>query len=157
MSSIISPILYYVMQLTLLLAVQLLRFPRVCHMTVLAFFATLLFSLSPLNVTSASGSLPVSSWQKYAHVRQAQRGSKPYYTSVVWWCGVLLMGVGELGNFAAYGFAPASLIAPLGCVSVIGESDLFFFPPLRSYIINALRQKERLLPRRTTGRKNLQC
>lgn len=35
------------------------------------------------------------------------------------------MGVGELGNFAAYGFAPASLIAPLGCVSVIGECDLF--------------------------------
>ncbi|TNN42640.1 NIPA-like protein 2 [Liparis tanakae] len=59
---------------------------------------------------------------KYAHVRQSQRGSKPYYTSVVWWCGVALMGVGELGNFAAYGFAPASLIAPLGCVAVIGRS-----------------------------------
>ncbi|XP_036930456.1 NIPA-like protein 2 isoform X1 [Acanthopagrus latus] len=60
--------------------------------------------------------------QKYAHVRQAQRGSKPYYTSVMWWCGVTLMGVGELGNFAAYGFAPASLIAPLGCVSVIASA-----------------------------------
>ncbi|XP_049902602.1 NIPA-like protein 2 isoform X2 [Epinephelus moara] len=58
--------------------------------------------------------------QKYAHVRQSQRGSKPYYTSAMWWCGVVLMGIGELGNFAAYGFAPASLIAPLGCVSVIG-------------------------------------
>ncbi|XP_061804807.2 NIPA-like protein 2 [Nerophis lumbriciformis] len=60
--------------------------------------------------------------QKYAHVRQCQRGSKPYYTSVVWWGGVLLMGVGELGNFAAYGFAPASLIAPLGCVAVIASA-----------------------------------
>uniref|UniRef100_A0A3B4F5K4 NIPA like domain containing 2 n=1 Tax=Pundamilia nyererei TaxID=303518 RepID=A0A3B4F5K4_9CICH len=60
--------------------------------------------------------------QKYAHVRQAQRGSKPYYTSTTWWCGVVLMGVGELGNFAAYGFAPASLIAPLGCVSVIASA-----------------------------------
>ncbi|XP_034729614.1 NIPA-like protein 2 [Etheostoma cragini] len=60
--------------------------------------------------------------QKYAHVRQSQRGSKPYYTSVMWWCGVVLMGVGELGNFAAYGFAPASLIAPLGCVSVIASA-----------------------------------
>ncbi|XP_065813891.1 NIPA-like protein 2 [Labrus bergylta] len=60
--------------------------------------------------------------QKYAHVRQAQRCSKPYYTSVIWWCGVILMGVGELGNFAAYGFAPASLIAPLGCVSVIASA-----------------------------------
>ncbi|MEQ2311654.1 hypothetical protein AMECASPLE_022581 [Ameca splendens] len=62
--------------------------------------------------------------QKYAHVRQAQRGSKPYYTSAMWWCGVVLMGIGELGNFAAYGFAPASLIAPLGCVSVIGQKSL---------------------------------
>ncbi|XP_008431104.1 NIPA-like protein 2 isoform X1 [Poecilia reticulata] len=60
--------------------------------------------------------------QKYAHVRQAQRGSKPYYTSGMWWSGVVLMGVGELGNFAAYGFAPASLIAPLGCVSVIASA-----------------------------------
>ncbi|KAJ3597799.1 hypothetical protein NHX12_001316, partial [Muraenolepis orangiensis] len=60
--------------------------------------------------------------QKYTHVRQAQRGSKPYYTSRLWWCAVLLMGVGELGNFAAYGFAPASLIAPLGCVSVIASA-----------------------------------
>lgn len=60
--------------------------------------------------------------QKYAHVRQCQRGSKPYYTSALWWCGVALMGVGELGNFAAYGFAPASLIAPLGCVSVIASA-----------------------------------
>ncbi|XP_016414499.1 NIPA-like protein 2 [Sinocyclocheilus rhinocerous] len=57
--------------------------------------------------------------QKYTHVRQSQRGTKPYYTSRLWWCGILLMGLGELGNFAAYGFAPASLIAPLGCVSVI--------------------------------------
>ncbi|XP_076004605.1 NIPA-like protein 2 isoform X3 [Genypterus blacodes] len=60
--------------------------------------------------------------QKYAHVRQSQCGSKPYYTSVLWWSGVVLMGVGELGNFAAYGFAPASLIAPLGSVSVIASA-----------------------------------
>ncbi|XP_068616404.1 NIPA-like protein 2 [Brachionichthys hirsutus] len=60
--------------------------------------------------------------QKYVHIRQAQRGSQPYYTSVVWWFGLTLMGVGELGNFAAYGFAPASLIAPLGCVSVIASA-----------------------------------
>lgn len=78
-----------------------------------------------LLLTDACGSL--SSRQKYAHVRQSQRDSKPYYTSAVWWCGVALMGIGELGNFAAYGFAPASLIAPLGSVSVIGECHLF--PP----------------------------
>lgn len=36
------------------------------------------------------------------------------------------MGLGELGNFAAYGFAPASLIAPLGCVSVVGKPYCLF-------------------------------
>ncbi|XP_077454508.1 NIPA-like protein 2 [Stigmatopora argus] len=60
--------------------------------------------------------------QKYAHVHLSQQGAKPYYTSVLWWFGLVLMGVGELGNFAAYGFAPASLIAPLGCVSVIASA-----------------------------------
>uniref|UniRef100_A0A672K1G6 NIPA like domain containing 2 n=1 Tax=Sinocyclocheilus grahami TaxID=75366 RepID=A0A672K1G6_SINGR len=64
--------------------------------------------------------------QKYTHVRQSQRGTKPYYTSRLWWCGILLMGLGELGNFAAYGFAPASLIAPLGSVSVIGKTFPLF-------------------------------
>jgi hypothetical protein len=37
------------------------------------------------------------------------------------------MGLGELGNFAAYGFAPASLIAPLGCVSVIGNFRIIVY------------------------------
>ncbi|XP_034554363.1 NIPA-like protein 2 isoform X2 [Notolabrus celidotus] len=40
----------------------------------------------------------------------------------MWWSGVVLMGIGEMGNFAAYGFAPASLIAPLGCVAVIASA-----------------------------------
>ncbi|XP_065255600.1 NIPA-like protein 2 [Emys orbicularis] len=61
--------------------------------------------------------------QKYAHLRLAcQANQKPYYTSKLWWCGIILMGLGELGNAAAYGFAPATLIAPLGCVSVIGSA-----------------------------------
>ncbi|KAL0963313.1 hypothetical protein UPYG_G00304490 [Umbra pygmaea] len=74
--------------------------------------------------------------QKYAHMRQSQsRGSKPYYYSFLWWGGVVIMGLGELGNFAAYGFAPASLIAPLGCVSVIASaiiSVLFLKETLRA-------------------------
>lgn len=32
------------------------------------------------------------------------------------------MVVGEIGNFSAYGFAPASLVAPLGTTTVIGET-----------------------------------
>ena len=31
------------------------------------------------------------------------------------------MALGELGNFSAYGFAPASLVAPLGTTTVVGE------------------------------------
>ncbi|XP_043921572.1 NIPA-like protein 2 [Protopterus annectens] len=61
--------------------------------------------------------------QKCTHLRLSQRGNpKPYYKSKLWWCGIILMGIGELGNFAAYGFAPATLVAPLGCVAVIASA-----------------------------------
>nr|DBA24092.1 TPA: hypothetical protein GDO54_011793 [Pyxicephalus adspersus] len=74
--------------------------------------------------------------QKYTHLRLAQQQDPiPYYRSKLWWCGVLLMGIGELGNFAAYGFAPATLVAPLGCVAVIGSaviSVLFLKESLRA-------------------------
>lgn len=63
----------------------------------------------------------------------------------MWWCGVILMGFGELGNFAAYGFAPASLIAPLGCVSVIGKGS-----PFSSHTLSM--QDERLFPWRGNDR-----
>ncbi|XP_041044966.1 NIPA-like protein 2 isoform X2 [Carcharodon carcharias] len=78
--------------------------------TVLAITGNVLISIS-LNI------------QKYTHVRLlCQESPIPYYKSKLWWCGIVLMGMGELGNFAAYGFAPATLVAPLGCVSVIGGS-----------------------------------
>ena len=32
------------------------------------------------------------------------------------------MGLGEIGNFSAYGYAPASVVAPLGTTTVIGKS-----------------------------------
>ncbi|XP_073855271.1 NIPA-like protein 2 isoform X2 [Macaca fascicularis] len=61
--------------------------------------------------------------QKYSHLQLAQQEHpRPYFKSVLWWSGVLLMAVGETGNFAAYGFAPITLIAPLGCVSVTGSA-----------------------------------
>uniref|UniRef100_A0A8C5MTU1 NIPA like domain containing 2 n=1 Tax=Leptobrachium leishanense TaxID=445787 RepID=A0A8C5MTU1_9ANUR len=65
------------------------------------------------------------SQQKYTHLRLArQQNPIPYYRSKLWWCGIIVMGIGELGNFAAYGFAPATLVAPLGCVSVIGSAAI---------------------------------
>uniref|UniRef100_UPI00398EE03B NIPA-like protein 2 n=1 Tax=Pristiophorus japonicus TaxID=55135 RepID=UPI00398EE03B len=80
--------------------------------TVLAITGNILISIS-LNI------------QKYTHVRLlCQESPTPYYKSKLWWCGIVLMGVGELGNFAAYGFAPATLVAPLGCVSVIASAAI---------------------------------
>ena len=37
--------------------------------------------------------------------------------------GIFLMVFGEIGNFSAYGFAPASLVAPLGTTTVIGKQE----------------------------------
>lgn len=39
-----------------------------------------------------------------------------YLRSKLWWLGQLLITVGEGGNFVSYGFAPASVVAPLGTV-----------------------------------------
>ena len=44
-----------------------------------------------------------------------------YLKSKIWWCGITLMVLGEVGNFMAYGFAPASVVAPLGTTTVVGE------------------------------------
>ncbi|XP_059528120.1 NIPA-like protein 2 isoform X2 [Myotis daubentonii] len=61
--------------------------------------------------------------QKYSHLQLAHQGhARPFFRSLLWWGGALLMALGETGNFAAYGFAPITLIAPLGCMSVTGSA-----------------------------------
>lgn len=47
--------------------------------------------------------------------------SKTYLSSPFWWSGILLMIVGEAGNFLAYGFAPASIVSPLGVVALVSN------------------------------------
>lgn len=42
-----------------------------------------------------------------------------YLKRPLWWAGMLTMAVGEIANFAAYTFAPAILVTPLGALSVI--------------------------------------
>ncbi|KAK7502117.1 hypothetical protein BaRGS_00006481 [Batillaria attramentaria] len=60
--------------------------------------------------------------QKYTHLKNAEREETRHYTrNPLWWVGLLLMGLGEIGNFTAYGFAPASLVAPLGTTTVIAN------------------------------------
>lgn len=37
-----------------------------------------------------------------------------YYKQSVWWLGQFMITLGEIGNFVAYGFSSAILVAPLG-------------------------------------------
>lgn len=46
---------------------------------------------------------------------------KSYLKSPYWWFGIVLMTIGEAGNFLAYGFAPASIVSPLGVVALISN------------------------------------
>ncbi|KAJ6110003.1 hypothetical protein N7486_002238 [Penicillium sp. IBT 16267x] len=48
-------------------------------------------------------------------------GRKSYLRSPYWWAGIILMTLGETGNFMAYGFAPASIVSPLGVVALISN------------------------------------
>ncbi|PWZ01560.1 DUF803-domain-containing protein [Testicularia cyperi] len=44
-----------------------------------------------------------------------------FLRSKLWWLGIALMTLGEGGNFLSYGFAPASLVAPLGAVALLSN------------------------------------
>ncbi|KAK6002750.1 hypothetical protein QM012_001500 [Aureobasidium pullulans] len=48
-------------------------------------------------------------------------GPKSYLKSPIWWLGIALMTLGEAGNFLAYGFAPASVVSPLGVVALVSN------------------------------------
>lgn len=36
-----------------------------------------------------------------------------------WLTGLIIVAIGEIANFAAYAFAPAILVTPLGALSVL--------------------------------------
>lgn len=60
--------------------------------------------------------------------------SYEYLRNSVWWLGILLMTVGETGNFLAYGFAPASIVSPLGVFALLSNcivAPLFFHEKLQ--------------------------
>ncbi|AQK93672.1 putative magnesium transporter NIPA4 [Zea mays] len=46
-------------------------------------------------------------------------GGYSYLLEPLWWAGMVTMIVGEIANFAAYAFAPAILVTPLGALSII--------------------------------------
>lgn len=51
----------------------------------------------------------------------ATKPSTNYLKSPYWWLGQVLITVGEMGNFLAYGFAPASIVSPLGVVALVSN------------------------------------
>ena len=42
-----------------------------------------------------------------------------YFRNPIWWTGMVMLVVGEIFNFAAYAFAPAVLVTPLGALAVL--------------------------------------
>jgi drug/metabolite transporter (DMT)-like permease len=51
--------------------------------------------------------------------QRAGSGGYGYLKEPLWWAGMCTMIVGECANFAAYAFAPAILVTPLGALSII--------------------------------------
>jgi len=93
-------------------------------------------------VSSSDDSLPQSFWagvilsviadviiaislntQKIAHNRNADRQtgrpSKAFIRLPLWWVGITLNALGEVGNMLAYGLAPAAVVASVGSVGVV--------------------------------------
>ncbi|RCV37485.1 hypothetical protein SETIT_8G066800v2 [Setaria italica] len=55
---------------------------------------------------------------------RAGYGGFSYLMEPLWWIGMISMIVGEIANFAAYAFAPAILVTPLGALSIIISAAL---------------------------------
>ncbi|XP_062569105.1 magnesium transporter NIPA4-like [Saccostrea cucullata] len=60
---------------------------------------------------------------KYQATR-AGEGGYGYLKEWLWWAGMILMILGEFANFAAYAFAPATMVTPLGALSVLVSAVL---------------------------------
>ncbi|KAM2711164.1 hypothetical protein EV1_031309 [Malus domestica] len=58
---------------------------------------------------------------------RAGLGGYTYLYEPLWWAGMIAMIVGEIANFAAYAFAPAILVTPLGALSIIVSAVLAHF------------------------------
>ncbi|MCJ1275472.1 hypothetical protein MMC21_003275 [Puttea exsequens] len=67
--------------------------------------------------TQSSSDLTIKQTEK----PRDQGERKTYLKSPYWWLGLILMITGEAGNFIAYGFAPASIVSPLGVVALVSN------------------------------------
>ncbi len=64
---------------------------------------------------------PIEEPRQKSEPENEDEGRPSYLKSPVWWLGLVLMIIGEAGNFLAYGFAPASIVSPLGVVALISN------------------------------------
>ncbi|KAI0224590.1 Magnesium transporter NIPA2 [Lamellibrachia satsuma] len=55
---------------------------------------------------------------------RAGQGGYGYLRDPLWWLGMTMMASGECFNFAAYAFAPATMVTPLGALSVLVSAIL---------------------------------
>lgn len=55
---------------------------------------------------------------------RAGSGGYSYLREPLWWIGLLCMVLGEAANFAAYAFAPAIIVTPLGALSILVSAVL---------------------------------
>ncbi|EYU32706.1 hypothetical protein ABFS82_14G038000 [Erythranthe guttata] len=55
---------------------------------------------------------------------RASDGGYSYLKEPLWWAGMITMLFGEAANFAAYAYAPAILVTPLGALSIIFSAVL---------------------------------
>ncbi|KAI4369254.1 hypothetical protein MLD38_017715 [Melastoma candidum] len=58
---------------------------------------------------------------------RAGSGGFSYLYEPWWWAGMITMVIGEIANFAAYAYAPAILVTPLGALSIIFSAVLAHF------------------------------
>ncbi|XP_042755092.1 probable magnesium transporter NIPA1 isoform X2 [Lactuca sativa] len=56
---------------------------------------------------------------------RAGEGGYTYLKEPWWWAGMVSMIIGEVANFAAYAYAPAILVTPLGALSMIIRLHIF--------------------------------
>jgi len=89
------------------------------------FYIGLTLAISSTIFIGASFIVKKVALQRLAsHGLRASDGGYAYLFDWVWWCGLLSMAVGEAANFLAYAFAPATVVTPLGALSIIVSSAL---------------------------------
>ncbi|KAB5512614.1 hypothetical protein DKX38_029642 [Salix brachista] len=64
---------------------------------------------------------------------RAGAGGYTYLYEPLWWIGMITMIAGEIANFAAYAFAPAILVTPLGALSIIIRQEKIYYETLHTF------------------------